>query len=467
MEDERKEMKLYGIVEAVVETIKNKTIDIHHVFTKQYAQKFVDVDDLDSRYQVVKDWIDSLPYILSIDEDNRVNVFGSVKLADMEHYVDGAEVACFVVKNICADFCIDGEIFLHPVMMNRGIVPKILFTPEAFWDGWKVNFLYYADGYDYPIQFFATSNLIADDLNLDDPNQGNDLMRLEEVFQCYKDKNHNPIEHEDNEQTESDEDATYTEPLGIYGFMASLINAVFVDAIRRRIFNVNWYNWACFVPCTAPHMKLIINELLPEKLHVPGVYVFEVYMQKALPALHQKLEFDDIEFEPEIAYTMRKMLEIEVEQSKIFDKSKLWEAFPIKVQKMLRQYHNLFIKWLRKNVGEEEPKEPMNTENLPEKQTDENTPASYESDGLELFKYIHYTITDEQERLIIHKFVCNIVRLPKMQQICDALAELMRSKKILSSIDQSAMLAELHRLGMPADQKGFSDQNFYSYYKTK
>ena len=54
-----------------------------------------------------------------------------------------------------------------------------------------------------------------------------------------------------------------------------------------------------------------------------------------------------------------------------------------------------------------------------------------------------------------------------MQQICDALAELIKDKKVLSTIDQSAMLAELRRLGMPADQPGFSDKNFYSYYRTK
>lgn len=82
-----------------------------------------------------------------------------------------------------------------------------------------------------------------------------------------------------------------------------------------------------------------------------------------------------------------------------------------------------------------------------------------------LFKYIHYSIIDNDERLRIHKSVCNIVRLPKMQQICGALKELIKEKKVLSTIDQGAMLTELRRLGMPADQPGFSDQNFYSYYK--
>ena len=88
-----------------------------------------------------------------------------------------------------------------------------------------------------------------------------------------------------------------------------------------------------------------------------------------------------------------------------------------------------------------------------------------ESEPIEPFKYIHYEIVDEKERICIHKQICNIVRLPKMTQICSALSELRKNKKILATIEQSAMLAELRRLGMPdANKQGFSDQNFYSAY---
>ncbi len=100
-------------------------------------------------------------------------------------------------------------------------------------------------------------------------------------------------------------------------------------------------------------------------------------------------------------------------------------------------------------------------------QTPNEPEPRQEKDDIALFKYIHYAVTSEVERLNIHKQICNIVRLPKMQQICEALLELMKSQKILTTIDQSSMLAELRRLGMPSNIKGFSDQNFYSYYKTK
>ena len=97
--------------------------------------------------------------------------------------------------------------------------------------------------------------------------------------------------------------------------------------------------------------------------------------------------------------------------------------------------------------------------------TEDITPVQEEAQ-IDLFKYIHVGVTSEQERQNIHKIVGNIVRLPKMKQICDELYLLIRDKKVLSTITPEAMLAELRRMGMPsADEPGFSDQNFYSNYK--
>ena len=91
---------------------------------------------------------------------------------------------------------------------------------------------------------------------------------------------------------------------------------------------------------------------------------------------------------------------------------------------------------------------------------------SDETPDEELFKYIHVAVTDDNERLQIHKQVCNIVRLPKMKQICDELYLLIKKEKVLSTIKPDAMLVELRRVGMPPiDTPGFSDQNFYSNYR--
>ena len=84
----------------------------------------------------------------------------------------------------------------------------------------------------------------------------------------------------------------------------------------------------------------------------------------------------------------------------------------------------------------------------------------------EFFKYIHYDIDDDRERVRVHKAICHIVKLPKMQQVIDALKELMDNKRIMRTIKQDAMLAELRRLGLPdGSTTGFSDNNFFSAYK--
>ena len=82
------------------------------------------------------------------------------------------------------------------------------------------------------------------------------------------------------------------------------------------------------------------------------------------------------------------------------------------------------------------------------------------------FKYIHVEVTDEAERAQVHKMMCNIVRLPRMQQVCDELYVLMKKRKVLCTINPEAMLKELRRIGLPGeDQEGFSQKNFQHYYR--
>ena len=96
-------------------------------------------------------------------------------------------------------------------------------------------------------------------------------------------------------------------------------------------------------------------------------------------------------------------------------------------------------------------------------ETEEVTPVQDEED---FFKYIHVAVTSDQERMQINRMAHNIVKLPRMKQICDELYALIKKEKILSTIKPEAILAELRRIGMPsADTPGFSDQNFYSNYR--
>jgi len=114
----------------------------------------------------------------------------------------------------------------------------------------------------------------------------------------------------------------------------------------------------------------------------------------------------------------------------------------------------------------------MNAESIGSTTAKTETPQSVEQQAPtsipeeEFFKYIHYDIDDDKERVRVHKAICHIVKLPKMQQVIDALKELMDNKRIMRTIKQDAMLAELRRLGLPdGSTTGFSDNNFFSAYK--
>lgn len=99
-------------------------------------------------------------------------------------------------------------------------------------------------------------------------------------------------------------------------------------------------------------------------------------------------------------------------------------------------------------------------------ETSSSPAATNESQEIEEFKYIHVEVTDPAERTQIHKMMCNIVRLPRMQQVCDELYILMKKRKVLCSINPEAMLRELRRIGLPGEnQEGFSQKNFQHYYR--
>lgn len=99
-------------------------------------------------------------------------------------------------------------------------------------------------------------------------------------------------------------------------------------------------------------------------------------------------------------------------------------------------------------------------------ETSSSPAATNESQEIEEFKYIHVEVTDPAERTQIHRMMCNIVRLPRMQQVCDELYILMKKRKVLCTINPEAMLKELRRIGLPGeDQEGFSQKNFQHYYR--
>ena len=80
----------------------------------------------------------------------------------------------------------------------------------------------------------------------------------------------------------------------------------------------------------------------------------------------------------------------------------------------------------------------------------------------ELFRFIHPSITEEQE-WEIHKVVKRLVSRNGIQEICQYLKELKKEKKILLPQSPSIAYAELVRMGMPS-KEGFNEKTFFKHY---
>ena len=91
----------------------------------------------------------------------------------------------------------------------------------------------------------------------------------------------------------------------------------------------------------------------------------------------------------------------------------------------------------------------------------EPSPASQK----DLFRFIHPSVTDEAERLKIHREVENLVRTLPLPEICRYLMELRKNCRVYLSVKPELMFEELHRMGMPDESTpGFSMKNFRSYF---
>jgi len=91
----------------------------------------------------------------------------------------------------------------------------------------------------------------------------------------------------------------------------------------------------------------------------------------------------------------------------------------------------------------------------------EPSPASQ----IELFHFIHPSVTDDAERLKIHREIENLVRALPLPEICRYLMEMRKNCRVYLSVKPELMFEELHRMGMPGESTpGFSMKNFRSYF---
>ena len=87
-------------------------------------------------------------------------------------------------------------------------------------------------------------------------------------------------------------------------------------------------------------------------------------------------------------------------------------------------------------------------------------------DDIELCHFIHPSVTDDKEKIQIHKEIENLVRCNTIPNICSYLSKMAGDSRILLPIEPVSALKELRRMGMPGeDKEGFTYKNFSKYYR--
>ena len=87
-------------------------------------------------------------------------------------------------------------------------------------------------------------------------------------------------------------------------------------------------------------------------------------------------------------------------------------------------------------------------------------------DDIEFCHFIHPSVTDDKEKIQIHKEIENLVRSTTIRNICSYLSKMAGDSRILLPIEPTSALKELRRMGMPGeDIEGFKYKNFAKYYR--
>jgi hypothetical protein len=98
----------------------------------------------------------------------------------------------------------------------------------------------------------------------------------------------------------------------------------------------------------------------------------------------------------------------------------------------------------------------------------EEVKPQQQQEQIDLFRFINPRITEDEDRLRVHREVCNTVRNLPMSEICKHLMLMKKEEKIYITVKPELMYAELVRLGMPdEDKKGYSYKNFTHHFNIK
>ena len=107
----------------------------------------------------------------------------------------------------------------------------------------------------------------------------------------------------------------------------------------------------------------------------------------------------------------------------------------------------------------------MNSEHSEEEITKPSTDIT-DMEEIELCHFIHPSVTDDKERMQIHREIENLVRCNTIPNICSYLSKMASDSRILLPIEPISALKELRRMGMPGeDKEGYKYKNFAKYYR--
>ena len=84
----------------------------------------------------------------------------------------------------------------------------------------------------------------------------------------------------------------------------------------------------------------------------------DIYYPQSIVSLSRCLYVTDINFQDDKKYVVEKMLEIEMEQTKVFKESLVWNILNEYQQKMIQDYHQYFIRFLQKQLEKLKSSEP-------------------------------------------------------------------------------------------------------------
>ncbi len=348
--------KIRGIAATIIKAVLDGTIDLHYVFSVDFENDWCNAFDLFSADETLySDWLYSLDYILQHSHSERDQVFGCITYKGTRH--SGSEVAQEVIACMHNGHYADESIVLDAAeWIGYELVPHLLSHPEYFYLG--NDFELESTIHQETVGISSLAALI-----LPSP-EGEDKFMIEgpssELLSLVMDDVENP----------------FTDTF-CYGFAASLINAVVLDAIYRKCMEVHFISKEEVQRAaehnlfnTRPH--LIIEEL-PTSLREPAKKIVGAYMPKAISSFGKKLAVTDMYYDDENPqYLLRKMYEAEKEKGGMPVESQLWKLFTPKQQQMFLAHYEYFINYLEKECGLEA--EPINTE--------ENRPSG------DLFSYI-------------------------------------------------------------------------------